>query len=193
MVSIAAGTLNSRPMIYNASSPVSGVSISDGAVSNAAILDFKDPKYREQYNRACRDLADLKRVEKGLNNPEVMDHNVRSKVDEVSDFYAGNTFAKMQKVGLATFVASPLPFIPRRVTGSADAPNVTCEQRPAPVIMSPTPLTFIDFWYSLLTFIVHLINPKPACVSPPIIPNISLWVAGKPGLTGSGTRLFSAT
>lgn len=116
MVSITAGTISSRPMIYNASSPASGVSISDGAVSNADILDFKDPKYSEQYNRACRDLADLKRVEKGLNNPAAMDPDVRSRVDEVSDFYAGNTFAKIQKVGLAAFTASALPFIPLFMT-----------------------------------------------------------------------------
>jgi hypothetical protein len=116
MVSIAAGTVNSRPMMYNASRPASGVSISDGAVNNADILDFKDPKYSEQYNSACRDLADLKRVEKGLNNPGTMDHDVKGKIDEVCDFYAGNTFAKVQKVGLATFVASALPFIPLFMT-----------------------------------------------------------------------------
>lgn len=106
--------INSTPLRYTASNqPQASTAVpEESIVNNSDIMNLKDSQYSQEYKRACKDLADLKRIEKSLKNPDRMDLDIYNQIKDLSESNSDNTYAKIQKLGLAAIVATALPFIP---------------------------------------------------------------------------------
>ncbi|MGV8119812.1 MAG: hypothetical protein AB2L14_08645 [Candidatus Xenobiia bacterium LiM19] len=115
--------INSTPMLYNASNQLQASTAvpEESIVNNSDIMNLDDSQYSQEYKRACKDLADLKRIEKSLKNPDRMDLDIYNQIKDLSESNSNNTYSRIQKLGLAAIVATALPFIPAFICVGAGA------------------------------------------------------------------------
>ncbi|MHC9538910.1 MAG: hypothetical protein AB9903_05270 [Vulcanimicrobiota bacterium] len=94
-----------RPMPMSASpnqAPAPEAASAEGIVINEDLLKVNDPEYNEAYT----DLADLKRVKKGLENPARMDIDIYQHYENMSKEKVEETCDKVSKYGKWTLVGS---------------------------------------------------------------------------------------
>lgn len=122
-MNMTVGTITGTPLLYNTSNQpqASTVVPEENIVNNSDFLSLDNSSYSEEYNKACKDLADLKRVEKSLKNPDKMDLDIYNQIKDLSESNSDNTYSRIQKLGLAAIVATALPFIPAFICVGAGA------------------------------------------------------------------------
>lgn len=99
-----------RPMPMSAApsqAPAPEIVSVDSAAVTEDLLKLNDP----EYNKVCRELADLKRVQKGLKNPGQMDPDIYQRFENLSKEKTKEKCDKIANIGTWTLLGSFFPIM----------------------------------------------------------------------------------